>query len=59
MLAVLISALSFFFCFLNEYLLGSISSRLLKFILLLMWTLAGSLQVQGAWDFSALVVFEA
>lgn len=51
--AVLISALSFF-CFLNEYLLGSISSRLLKFILLLMWTLAGSLQVQGGWDFQPL-----
>lgn len=52
--AVLVSALSFcsfLFCLFYEYLLGSISSRLLKFILLLMWTLAGSLQGQGGWDF--------
>lgn len=34
--------------------MGNISSRLLKFILLLMLTLAGSLQVEGGWNFELL-----
>lgn len=33
-----------------EYLLGNIPSRLLNFLLLLIWTLAGDLQAEGSWN---------